>query len=155
MIEIERKFLITDTEVVKQAASQHLIRQGYLSSVAERTVRIRVKDDKGYITIKGKSSESGTSRMEWEKEIPFEEAIELLKLCEEYVIDKTRYLVWQGEHCFEVDVFHGANEGLLLAELELNSEEEIFEKPSWLGIEVTGDVRYYNSYISKNPFKNW
>lgn len=155
MIEIERKFLINDIEVIKQATNQYLIKQGYLSSVVERTVRIRIKNDKGFITVKGKSNESGTSRMEWEKEIAFEDALALLNLCEEYIIDKTRYLIEQGKHCFEVDVFHGANEGLILAEIELNSEDEVFDKPDWLGTEVTGDVRYYNSYISKKPFKDW
>lgn len=155
MIEIERKFLVLQVGVLKLADKQFLIRQGYLSSVAERTVRIRTKDDKGFITVKGKSNESGTSRLEWEKEIPIGEALELLNICEEDIIEKTRYLIQQGNHCFEVDVFHGANEGLLIAEIELTSEDEFFEKPSWLGEEVTGDIRYYNSYIAKNSFKNW
>ncbi|SFI98860.1 CYTH domain-containing protein [Myroides guanonis] len=155
MIEIERKFLIDNTNITKLATNQYLIKQGYLSSVAERTVRIRTKDDKGYITVKGKSNESGTSRMEWEKEIPFEEALKLLSICEDYIIDKTRYLIPHGKHCFEIDVFHGANEGLLIAEIELSAEDEVFEKPIWLGEEVTGDNRYYNSFIAKKPFKNW
>lgn len=155
MIEIERKFLIDNTNITKLATNQYLIKQGYLSSVAERTVRIRTKDDKGYITVKGKSNESGTSRMEWEKEIPFEEALDLLSICEDYIIDKTRYLIPYGKHCFEIDVFHGANEGLLIAEIELSAEDEVFEKPIWLGEEVTGDNRYYNSFIAKKPFKNW
>lgn len=155
MIEIERKFLVDDVNAIEHAASQCLIKQGYLNSAAERTVRIRTKDNKGFITIKGKSNESGTSRMEWEKEMSLEEALQLLNICEEYVIDKTRYLIHQGKHCFEVDVFHGDNEGLLIAEIELGSEDEFFEKPIWLGKEVTGDIRYYNSYIAKKPFKQW
>jgi adenylate cyclase len=129
--------------------------QGYLSSASERTVRVRIKGSKGYLTIKGESNESGLSRFEWEKEIPIEEAEELLKLCEKGVIDKTRYEVIVGSHVYEVDIFTNENEGLTIAEVELNNENESFEKPIWLGKEVTGDVKYYNSYLSKNPFQNW
>ena len=126
--------------------------QGYICSDPDRTVRVRVRGDKGFLTIKGRSSLDGLSRYEWEKEIPVSEALELMNLCVSGVIDKTRYLVPYGGHTYEVDVFHGANEGLVLAEIELADEQEMFEKPSWLGEEVTGDVRYYNSMLSLHPF---
>jgi len=131
------------------------ITQGYLSSVPERTVRVRVKGDKGYITIKGIGNASGASRFEWEKEIPVEDVKALLEICEPGVIDKTRYLVKVGIHTFEVDEFYGDNEGLTVAEVELSDENEAFDKPSWLGEEVTGDAKYYNSMLMKNPYKNW
>jgi len=155
MIEIERKFLVTSETFKKEAFAQNRITQGYLSSIPERTVRIRIKGDKGFLTIKGTSNESGISRFEWEKEIPVDEAQKLLLLCEKGVIDKTRFEVKFGNHIFEVDEFYGENEGLIIAEIELDSETETFEKPIWLGKEVTNDNRYYNSYLSKNPFKNW
>ena len=126
--------------------------QGYICSDPGRTVRVRVRGDKGFLTIKGQSSEDGLSRFEWEKEIPVSEALELMNLCVSGVIDKTRYLVPYGGYTYEVDVFHGANEGLVLAEIELSDELEAFEKPSWLGEEVTGDMRYYNSMLSLHPF---
>jgi adenylate cyclase len=154
-IEIERKFLVKNTNFKNQAEIKMRITQGFLSSVAERTVRIRIKEDKAYITVKGISNKSGTSRYEWEKEIPVHEAKELLKLCEPGIIDKTRYLIKQGKHIFEVDEFHGANKGLIVAEIELDNENEIFEKPEWLGKEVTGDTKYYNARLSRNPYKNW
>ena len=147
--EIERKFLVN--EVFKSTR----ITQGYLSSVPERTVRVRVKGEKGFITIKGIGNESGASRYEWEKEIPVEEVRELLKICEPGVIDKTRYLVKNGEFTFEVDEFYGDNEGLTVAEIELPDEQAEFNRPAWLGEEVTGDVRFYNSMLMKNPYKNW
>jgi len=154
MQEIERKFLIQGD--FKSLADKKIrIIQGYLSSAPERTVRIRIKDKKGYITIKGIGNESGVSRLEWEKEIPLAEAQELLKICEQGVIDKTRYLIKVGKHTFEIDEFYGDNEGLILAEVELKSENEQFEKPNWLGKEVTGDLKYYNSMLKKNPYKNW
>jgi len=126
-----------------------------LSSVPGRTVRIRIKGNKGFLTIKGASNESGLSRFEWEKEIPVEEALALLKLCEKGVIDKTRFEVKTGNHIYEIDEFYGENQGLIMAEIELKSETEFFEKPTWLGEEVTNDNRYYNSYLSKNPYQNW
>jgi len=153
-IEIERKFLVVG-EYKQFASKSYRITQGYLSSVSGRTVRIRIKDDKGYITIKGKSNESGLSRYEWEKEIPLTEAKELLELCEPGAIDKTRYEITIGKHTFEVDEFYGDNLGLTIAELELETEETKFLKPEWLGIEVTGDKRYYNSYLTRNPYRNW
>jgi len=155
MIEIERKFLVTSEAFKTEAFTQNRISQGYLSSAPGRTVRVRIKGNKGFLTIKGASNESGLSRFEWEKEIPVDEATTLLQLCEEGVIDKTRFEVKMGNHVFEIDEFYGENEGLIMAEIELNSETEAFEKPNWLGKEVTNDIRYYNSYLSKNPFKKW
>ena len=154
MQEIERKFLVTN-EFKSLATKSSRITQGYLSSAQERTVRVRIKGDKGFITIKGISNNSGTSRFEWEKEIPVAEVEELLKICEPGVIDKTRYLVPAGKHTFEIDEFYGDNEGLTIAEVELASENETFEKPAFLGDEVTGDVKYYNSMLMKNPYKKW
>ena len=155
MIEIERKFLVTSNTFKTDAFSQNKIAQGYLSSVPERTVRVRIKGGKGFVTVKGISSDSGMSRFEWEKEIATDEAENLLKLCEKGIIDKTRFNIKVGNHTFEVDEFHGENEGLVIAETELNSENEVFERPNWLGEEVTNDKRYYNSYLSNRPFKNW
>ena len=155
MIEIERKFLVKNDSFKTAAFTQNHIAQGYLSSVPERTVRVRIKGEKGFLTIKGISNESGLSRFEWEKEISVEEAKKLLLLCEKGVIDKTRFEVKSGNHVYEIDVFYGDNEGLIIAEIELDSETETFEKPSWLGEEVTHDKRYYNSYLSNNPYKNW
>ena len=155
MIEIERKFLVTSTAFIPECFAQHTIAQGYLNSNPERTVRIRIKGEKGFITIKGIGNASGASRLEWEKEIPLEEAKLLVPLCEKGVIEKTRYEVKSGNHVIEVDVFHGENEGLILAEIELKNENETIEKPVWLGTEVTGDKRYYNSYLSLHPYKSW
>ena len=152
--EIERKFLVKG-DYKSQAKKETRITQGYLSSVPERTVRVRIKGDKGFITIKGIGNASGASRYEWEKEIPVGEVKELLELCEPGVIDKTRYLVDAGNHTFEVDEFYGDNEGLTVAEVELSDENEAFEKPVWLGEEVTGDAKYFNSMLMKNPYKNW
>lgn len=153
-VEIERKFLV-DGEFRHIAESSVRVVQGYLSSVPERTVRVRVYGDRGFITIKGIGSSSGMSRFEWEKEISCEEAMSLLEICEAGVIDKTRHIVRVGDHVYEVDEFHGANEGLVVAEIELSSEDESFVRPDWLGREVTGDSRYYNSMLSSNPFRNW
>ena len=155
MIEIERKFLVTSKDFLKQYKVENRIVQGYLSSVPERTVRVRIKGKKGYLTIKGKSNENGLSRMEWEKEIEVNEAESLLQICESGVIDKIRYDIELGNHTFEVDIFEGENKGLIIAEVELQSENESFEIPDWLGKEVTGDERYYNAYLSKKPFMNW
>ena len=152
--EIERKFLVTG-DFKSSAYKQMRVTQGYLSSNPERTVRVRIKGDKGFITIRGIANASGVSRYEWEKEIPVEEVKELLKLCEPGVIDKTRYLIKAGPHTFEVDEFYGENEGLTVAEIELGSEEEAFEKPSWLGKEVTTDSRYYNARLTTHPFSTW
>ena len=152
--EIERKFLMRG-EYKSQAYAQSRIVQGYICSARGRTVRVRIRDAKGYLTIKGAADAAGLSRYEWEKEIPLVEAQELMKLCEPGVIDKTRYLVRCGKHVFEVDEFYGDNEGLVVAEVELASVDEDFEKPDFIGEEVTGDVRYYNSQLMKHPYKQW
>ena len=153
MQEIERKFLIRSDAFKGEASKKNRIVQGYLNSAAERTVRVRIKGNEAFITVKGKSNESGLSRYEWEKEIPVSEAEDLLKLCEPGIIEKLRHEVCLDRHIFEIDEFFGENEGLVLAEVELTSEDEKFEKPTWLGEEVTGDKRYYNSYLTKKPFK--
>jgi adenylate cyclase len=153
--EIERKFLVLDDNFKAVASKSTRITQGYLSSLPERTVRVRIKGDKGFITIKGIGSASGASRYEWEKEIPVQEVEELLQICEPGVIDKTRYEVKSGIHTFEVDEFYGENQGLVVAEVELSSEDENFAKPVWIGEEVTGDVKYYNSMLMKNPYSQW
>jgi adenylate cyclase len=155
MIEIERKFLVKNDSFIAAAFAQNRIAQGYLNLAPERTVRVRIKADKGYLTIKGITNETGLSRFEWEKEIPVDEAKSLLLLCEKGVIDKTRYEVKVREHIYEVDEFYGENEGLIIAEIELQSETETFEKPNWLGREVTNDKRYYNSHLSVNPYTSW
>ncbi|MBU0941692.1 MAG: CYTH domain-containing protein [Bacteroidetes bacterium] len=155
MIEIERKFLVVSEDYKKEALSKKNIKQGYLSSIPERTVRVRTKGEKAYLTIKGLSSDSGLSRFEWEKEIPISEAEQLLLLCERGIINKTRFEVKIGNHIYEVDEFYDENEGLVIAEIELSTEDESFVKPDWLGNEVTTDKRYYNSYLSANPFTSW
>jgi CYTH domain-containing protein len=155
MIEIERKFLVNSDAYRAEASSIITITQGYLNSDPERSVRIRLTDQSGFITVKGKSNESGLSRFEWEKEISKTEAEALLKLCEKTIISKTRYEVAVGNHLFEVDEFSGDNKGLVVAEVELGSEDEKFSKPDWLGDEVTGDLKYYNSNLSNAPFCNW
>jgi len=154
--EIERKFLVLNENYKDEAYSSSKITQGYISSDPERNVRIRLDGDVGYLTIKGKSNETGVSRFEWETKIEYTDALELIKLCESSFIEKIRHKVKVGNHIYEVDEFLVENEGLVVAEIELNSEDEIFEKPSWLGKEVTGDNRYYNSNIIRFPYtKNW
>jgi len=155
MIEIERKFLIKSDIYKGESHQKFRIIQGFLNRDPERTVRVRIKDDRGMLTVKGLSSNDGLSRFEWEKEILKNEAKALLEFCEEGVIDKLRYEINVGKHIFEVDEFFGDNEGLVIAEVELNSEDEIFEKPNWLGEEVTGNIKYYNSQLSKQPFNTW
>lgn len=152
--EIERKFLVTGPFKELATKSTRIV-QGYLSSVPERTVRVRIKGDTGYVTVKGIGSASGASRFEWETAISAGEAEQMLGLCEPGVIDKVRHLVVVGAHTYEVDEFHGDNEGLTVAEIELSAEDEAFLKPSWLGAEVTGDVKYYNSMLMKHPFTKW
>lgn len=153
--EIERKFLVKSGTNIDSLGDAQQIIQGYLSSVKERTVRVRVKGDKGFLTIKGIGNASGASRYEFEKVITVDEANELLNICEPGVIDKTRTKVPAGKHTFEVDRFFGDNEGLVVAEIELEEEGESFERPEWLGEEVTGDPKYYNSMLMKTPFKDW
>ena len=153
--EIERKFLVKDSSFKELAFSSSRIAQGYICSSRGRTVRVRIRDEKGYLTIKGPAGENGLSRYEWEKEIPLDEAQELMKLCEPGMIDKTRYLVQSGNHVFEVDEFYGENEGLVVAEVELSSENESFEKPDFIGEEVTGIAKFYNSFLMKFPYTKW
>lgn len=153
-IETERKFLVKDDGYKGQAVESHRIRQGYIAHDMGRSVRVRVLDDKGILTVKGPFVGLG-SRPEWEKEISLQEAEDLFQLCKPGSIDKTRWIVPAGERKFEVDEFHGENEGLVMAEIELKSQDEAFGRPSWLGDEVTGDPRFYNGYLARNPFKNW
>ena len=153
--EIERKYLVKSDVYLSLATESHDIRQGYLCADGIRTVRVRVLDDTGFLTIKGRGN--GVSRFEWEKEIPRQDALELLELCHPGRVEKTRYIVPIEEAPLrvEVDVFHGDNDGLVFAEIELPSEDFSFQLPDWLGREVTGDPRYYNSYISAHPYNTW
>ena len=154
-LEIERKFLVKGDDYKQQAYSHSHIQQGYICSSHGRTVRVRIRDERGYLTIKGPSENGGLSRYEFEKEITLDEAEHLMRLCEPGIIDKTRWLVKSGRHTFEVDEFFGDNEGLVMAEVELGAEDESYEKPDFIGQEVTGDRRYYNSHLRKNPFSAW
>lgn len=155
MIEIERKFSVKNTTFLANAKKSYKITQGYLNSDKNRTVRVRIKGDKGFITVKGISSADGLMRFEWEKEIAVTDAEALLLLCEDFIIDKTRYIVLNGDAVFEVDVFEGLNTGLVVAEIELQTTDEHFEKPDWLGDELTGNERFYNAYLSNHPFSTW
>lgn len=155
MLEIERKFLVVSDGYKADAFAKSHIAQGYLNSNPERAVRVRIQGESGYLTVKGKGNQSGTTRFEWETEISLIDAKPLIALCESGIIDKIRYHVNVGHHVFEVDEFLGDNAGLIIAEVELKNENEPFEKPSWLGTEVTGIEHYYNAYLSNNPFKNW
>ena len=155
MNEIERKFLVSSDAYKNEAVGKERIVQGFLNTHPARTVRIRVSGNFGYLTVKGESNGSGTSRFEWEKEITVHEAESLLKLCEEGSIEKIRYRIHSGNHVFEVDEFLGDNAGLTVAEIELGQEDERFLKPLWLGKEVTGVAKYYNSQLSLHPYKNW
>ena len=154
-LEIERKFLVKGDGYKQQAYSHSHIQQGYICSSHGRTVRVRIRDERGYLTIKGPSENGGLSRYEFEKEITLDEAEHLMQLCEPGIIDKTRWLVKSGRHTFEVDEFFGENEGLVMAEVELGAEDEPYEKPDFIGQEVTGDRRYYNSHLRMNPFSEW
>ncbi len=154
-LEIERKFLVSNLDFLELSFEKKFIQQGYLSSDKNRTIRIRISQNTAYLTIKGKSDVSGIKRHEWEYEIPLDEARELMDLCGEGVITKYRYFHKIGSHIVEIDEFLGENEGLYLAEIELKNEQESFEKPSYLGKEVTGNLRYYNSNLSKYPYKKW
>lgn len=154
MQEIERKFLLKGD--YKHLSKKNIrIQQGYLSSVPERIVRVRIYGDHAFLTIKGISNASGTTRYEWEKEISVIEAQALLLLCEPGIIDKTRHLIDVEGFTFEVDEFYGENEGLVVAEIELPGEETIFPKPDWIGMEVTGEARYTNSNLTNKPFSTW
>jgi CYTH domain-containing protein len=153
--EIERKFLVKSKDYQRESHKKFYVKQGFLNTNKHRTVRIRISDKNAFLTIKGVSDKSGVSRFEWEKEIPVKDAKQLLLLCEKGIIEKNRYLIKYGNHIFEVDEFLEKNEGLIIAEIELSNENEVFEKPSWLGKEVTGDVKYYNSQLSKKPYDSW
>ena len=153
-LEIERKFLVKG-DYKTQATSSTRIKQGYICSERGRAVRVRLRDTKAYLTIKGPSRDNGLSRYEFEKEITFDEALSLFALCEPGIVDKVRWLVPAGNHTFEVDEFFGDNAGLVVAEVELSRADEFFIKPDFIGKEVTGDRRYYNSQLRKNPYKNW
>ena len=153
-MEIERKFLVRGDYKPYVKNSIRII-QAYLSSVPERTVQVRMMGDQGFLTIKGVGSKSGLSRFEWEIEIKKEDVENLLEICEPGIIEKTRQIIPVQNHLFEVDEFHGDNEGLIVAEIELTAEDEPFEKPDWLGDEVTGNLKYYNAMLKQNPYKNW
>ncbi|MEJ6566483.1 MAG: CYTH domain-containing protein [Flavobacteriales bacterium] len=152
-IEIERKFLVSNEDWTTQVLDQFILKQGYLSTTPERTVRVRLTGDKGVLTIKGKTE--GIQRLEFEYDIPGDEAKSLMSLALDPPIEKTRYLVPHQGYTWEVDVFEGANKGLVLAEIELDHEYEHFSLPSWVGSEVSHDPRYYNSHLSKVPFTTW
>lgn len=154
-LEIERKFLVSSNDYKQEAISEVRIIQGFLNTDPDRTVRVRIKGDKGYLTVKGRGNDTGTTRFEWETEIAMAEATNLIDLCEPIILDKVRFVTPIEGHFFEVDEFKGENQGLVLAEVELKHEDEQFKKPKWLGAEVTGDVRYYNSQLSKVPFNQW
>ena len=154
-MEIERKFMVRGNDYKQRAYASDRIKQGYICSGHGRTVRVRLRGGRGYLTIKGPSLDGGLSRYEFEKEITAEEAEQLFNLCEPGIIDKTRYLVKSGEHTFEVDEFYGENEGLVMAEVELSSPDESYKKPDFIGKEVTGDRRFYNSHLRQNPFSVW
>ena len=153
--EIERKFLVLDDSFKHEAFSKSHIQQGYLCSERGRTVRVRIRDERAYLTIKGPSENGGLSRYEFEREIPLEDGQQMMQLCEPGIIDKTRWLVKSGKHTFEVDEFFGDNEGLVVAEVELSYEDEPYKKPHFIGKEVTGDRRYYNSCLCVKPFNKW
>jgi len=154
-LEIERKFLVKNDSFKLKAFEKKYLKQGFLNSDKDRTVRVRVLEDTAFLTIKGRSNTAGTTRFEWEKEISVEDAQELMLLTEEKAIEKYRYFIQEGKHVFEVDEFLGENAGLIVAEIELSKEDERFLMPDWLGKEVTGDVQYYNSSLSKSPFCTW
>lgn len=155
MIEIERKFLVTSLDFKQEAFKKTRIIQGFLNTNKERTVRVRIKGEQGFLTVKGKSDREGLTRFEWEKEILKPDAEALLKLCEPGIIDKMRFEVNFESHVFEVDVFSGDNEGLIVAEIELKHKNEEFKMPNWIGKEVTGNIKYYNSHLSKYPYNTW
>ena len=154
-METERKFLVKNDAFLREAHRRHRMTQGYICHDTERSVRVRIRDDAAFLTIKGATNERGWSRYEFEKQIDLEDAEELMKLCMPGIIDKTRHYVWHDGHTWEVDVFHGANEGLVVAEIELQSEDETFTLPQWIDREVSGDARYYNSMLAQKPYTQW
>ena len=151
-METERKFLVINDAFINEAFKKHRIIQGYICTDKERTVRVRIRENEAFLTIKSASNGRGWSRYEFEHAISMEEAEELMKLCLPGLIDKVRHYVNVGDHTWEVDVFHGENEGLTVAEIELESEDEVFELPSWLGQEVSGDPKYYNAMLAMKAF---
>ena len=153
-IEIERKFLVSG-DFRPYVASSSRIAQGYLSRERGRTVRLRLRDDKAYITIKGPSGLPGIGKYEFEQEIPYEDGRKILTLCDKHVIEKIRHIVPIGRHVCEVDEFLGANQGLVVAEIELAHENEPYERPPFLGREVTGQAKYYNAMLSIKPYREW
>lgn len=154
-VEIERKFMVSNLDFIKESSSFKFIKQGYLSKDEQKTIRVRIADDKAFLTIKGKSSDDGLQRFEWEKEIHLSEAEELFTLITDTLIIKKRYNVSYKEHLFEVDVFEGDNTGLIIAEVELKSIDECVNLPKWIGEEVTGELKYYNSKLIDFPFCKW
>ncbi len=155
MLEVERKFLVKSNAYKNEAKTQTRIVQGFLNTDPERTVRVRIKGNKGFLTVKGKGNDTGTTRFEWEKEISFSDATDLIDLCEAVILEKIRYEIPVGKHVYEVDEFLGENKGLVVAEVELQHEDEVFDRPAWLGEEVTGEVKYYNSQLSRHPYQDW
>jgi CYTH domain-containing protein len=155
MLEIERKYLVRSMEFKKYATAKKRIVQGFLNTHPERTVRVRISGDEAFITVKGKSSSKGLSRFEWEHRIPLDEGQALLHLCEQPLLEKYRYWVPAGPHLFEVDEFLGANNGLMVAEVELQLEDDDVTVPAWVEQEVTGQKKYYNSQLTKNPYSTW
>ncbi len=153
--EIERKFLVNDNRFLNESVCAYDIEQGYLCLQPEKNVRVRLSDDKAFLTIKGKRKANSLTRFEWEREIDPEDARQLLQLCEDNTVRKTRHIIPCGIHNFEVDVFHGENEGLIVAEIELDHENDSFDRPEWLGTEVTEEKRYYNAYLAQKPYKQW
>ncbi len=151
--EIERKFLLANQDWRALVTGSFVLKQGYLSTTPKSTVRLRVKSDKAMLTVKSKNT--GIRRSEFEYEIPIRDAEEMLQLCQTPLIEKTRYTITIGKHIWEIDEFSGANSGLLVAEIELDTEEESFEKPAWVGEEVSTDARYYNSNLVAHPFTQW
>ena len=154
-LEIERKFLVLNDSYKQESFSHSHIQQGYICSERGRTVRVRIRDEQAFLTIKGPSTDNGLSRYEFEKEITLEESKQLMQLCEPGIIDKIRWLVKCEQHIFEVDEFFGENAGLVMAEVELSSVDESVKLPDFIGKEMTGDRRYYNSHLRKHPFKEW
>jgi adenylate cyclase len=153
-IEIEHKFLLSNDTWRQNVSKQFEYQQGYLTSAPTSSIRIRISDDQAWLNIK--SATIGTQRHEYEYIIPLEDARELMiNLCGKPFIDKTRYIVINDKNTWEIDEFHGANEGLVIAEIELSSVDEIFTKPEWLGSEVTNERRYYNNNLAVNPFTLW
>ena len=155
MTEIERKFLVLNDSYKSLSYAHSHIMQGYICSERGRTVRVRIRDSRAYITIKGPSTDNGLTRYEFEQEIPLDDALQLMRLCEPGIIDKTRWLVKSGDHTFEVDEFHGENDGLIVAEVELHDATDVVEIPHFIGKEVTGDRRYYNSQLRQHPYCHW